>query len=120
MVTFTATVTANPVGGGTPTGIVTFVDGSTAIGTGTISAGVATFTTSVLAVVSTHSIKAFYGGDANFNAGISAALPYTVNQAASATVAASSANPSVIGQTVTLSANVAASAPGSGLPTRAP
>ena len=49
-VSFTATVTANAPGAGTPTGTVTFMDGTTALGTGTLG-GVsgndqATFTTS--------------------------------------------------------------------------
>jgi hypothetical protein len=57
---FTATVTATT---GIPTGVVSFFDGSTLLGTGTLNgAGVATFTTSTLAVGS-HSITAFYNGD---------------------------------------------------------
>src|SRR6185369_13046597 len=43
-VTFTATVT----GAGTPTGSVTFKDGTTTLGTGTLSSGQATFSTSAL------------------------------------------------------------------------
>src|SRR5262249_20845486 len=53
-VTFTATVT--PVfGGGTPTGTVTFKDGTTSLGTGTLSGGSASLTTSSLALGS-HSL----------------------------------------------------------------
>jgi hypothetical protein len=63
-VTFTATVT--DVGGATapvPTGTVTFYDGGAAIGTGTLNAvGVATFTTSTLAVGS-HNMTASASGD---------------------------------------------------------
>ena len=44
-VTFTATISATAPGAGTPTGTVTFKDGSTTLGTGTLSGGVATFTT---------------------------------------------------------------------------
>jgi hypothetical protein len=46
---------------------VTFQEGTTTLGTGTLSGGVATFTTAALAVGS-HTITASYGGDGNFNA----------------------------------------------------
>ena len=46
-VTLTATVIAVAPGAGTPAGSVTFRDGTTVLGTGTLSSGgVATFTTS--------------------------------------------------------------------------
>ena len=48
--TFTATVSATPPATGTPTGQVTFYDGTTAIDTETLVDGVATYTTSALAV----------------------------------------------------------------------
>ena len=68
LVTLTATVTDGTSGStGTPTGLVVFLDGTTPIGTGTLSSGVGTFTTSLLAVGS-HSITAAYQGDANFKA----------------------------------------------------
>ena len=69
-VTFTATVTKSS---GTPTGTVTFKDGTTVIGSGTLSSGKATFTTSSLSI-SPHSITASYGGDTNSNISISSAL----------------------------------------------
>ena len=44
--TFTATVTANSPGSGTPTGTVTFYDGTNVLGIGTLSSsGKAKFTT---------------------------------------------------------------------------
>jgi Pro-kumamolisin, activation domain/Bacterial Ig-like domain (group 3) len=65
-VTFTATVTTT--GATPPTGTVTFNDGATALGTGTLStvsgSQVATFTTSTL-TAGTHSITAVYGGDSS-------------------------------------------------------
>ncbi len=103
-------------GRGTPTGLVTFLDGSTAIGTASVSGGTAAFTTGVLAVGG-HSIKAVYGGDANFTAGVSSVATYTVNAAGTATTLLSSANPSVFGQNVTLTANVAITGFGAGIPT---
>ena len=68
-VTFTATVTPTAPGAGTPTGTVTFLDGATTIGTGTLSHETATFTTSSLSAGS-HSITAQYGGDSSFNPSI--------------------------------------------------
>jgi len=47
-----------------PSGTVTFRDGSTVLGTGTLVNGVASFSTSSLALGS-HSITASYGGDVN-------------------------------------------------------
>jgi RHS repeat-associated protein len=69
-VTLTATIGS---AAGTPTGSVVFSDSGTAIGTATLSAGIATLSVSTLAVGS-HSITAVYGGDANFNAASSAAV----------------------------------------------
>ena len=82
------------------------------LGTGPLSLGKATFTTSALAVGS-HSITASYGGDTNFTASSSAPLTQTVRPVPSTTVA-SSLNPSTFGQGVTFTATVTAS---SGTPT---
>ena len=77
-VIFVATVSKEAGSIGTPTGMVTFRDGSTALGTDTLNAlGVATFATTSLAVGS-HSIIAAYGGDANFAPSTSAALSFSV------------------------------------------
>jgi streptogramin lyase len=66
-VTFTATVTAGP-GTGTPTGTVTFLDGSVVLGTVTLPVGGrATFTTT-FRTLGRHTVKAVYGGDAEFAA----------------------------------------------------
>ena len=76
-VTFTATVAQNP-GSGVPTGTVTFMDGATVLGTGTLSgAGVATFSTASLAL-GPHTVAAVYSGDANNAASTSAAVTVTV------------------------------------------
>jgi hypothetical protein len=63
-VTFTAKVTSSI---GAPPGgeAVSFMKGKTVIGTGTLSNGSATFTTSMLPVGTT-SVTAVYGGDSNF------------------------------------------------------
>ena len=62
-----------------PTGVVTFLDGSTVLGTKTlVGSGVASFSTSSLSVGS-HAITASYAGDANSVASVSAVLTETVN-----------------------------------------
>jgi MYXO-CTERM domain-containing protein len=104
-VTFTATVTSTG-NGGIPSGTVTFKDGATVLGTGALdAAGVATYATSAL-VGGSHMITATYGGDGNHAGGSSAALAQTVDGATSATALASSVNPSVFGQSTTLTATV--------------
>jgi hypothetical protein len=115
-VAFTATVSASSPGSGTPSGTVTFLDGGTSIGSGTLSGGTATFSTSALAVA-THSITASYGGDGNFNGSTSGNVNQTVNQDGTSTTVASSTNPSASGQSVTFTATVTANSPGSGAPT---
>jgi len=114
-VTFTATVAAVAPGSGAPTGLVTFDDGTTVLGTGTLNGGVATFSTSSLSVA-THSITAVYGGDGNFTTSTSSALSQAVNQDPTSTALSSSVNPSLYGQSVTFTATVTANAPGSGTP----
>ena len=75
-VTFTATVT--PAFGGMPTGTVVFKDGSTTLKSVPLSAGVANYTTTKLAVGS-HNITATYNGSADFT-GSSAGLTQVVQQ----------------------------------------
>ena len=75
-VTFTATVA--PEYSGTPTGKVTFYDGTKKLGIGTLSGGAATLTTTKLAA-GTHNITATYGGSTNFVGSRSAPLTQTVN-----------------------------------------
>jgi hypothetical protein len=82
-VTFTATVNSVVSGVGTPSGTVTFKDGSTSLGTGTLQLvggqDQATFSTSALAAGS-HTIYAVYSGDTNFNTS-TGSTSQTVNQA---------------------------------------
>src|SRR5205807_1668900 len=69
-VTITATVTADVPGSGTPTGTVTFYDGTMILGASTLSGGVATLTVAKPAA-GTHTITAAYNGDGDFLAGTS-------------------------------------------------
>src|ERR1041385_8240898 len=103
-------------GTGTPTGAVTFKDGASTLGTGTLDgSGHATFATSSLSVTS-HPITVVYGGDTNFNTSTSATLTETISKANSTTAVASSANPSVSGQSVSFTATVSPVAPSTGQP----
>ncbi len=115
-VTFTVTVSPAAPGGGTATGTVNFMDGSTVLGSPTLSGGVATLITTSLSI-SNHKIKVVYGGDGNFTGSVSSVLTETVTKDATTTSVTSSANPSVFGQSVTFTATVSAGAPGSGTPT---
>src|SRR5215472_4442692 len=104
-VTFTATVVPSS-GSVTPTGLVTFKDGSTTLGSSALNtSGVATLSTSAL-TSGGHSITATYSGDATFNGGASAVLNQTVNRAATATIVASSLNTSTFGTAVKFTATV--------------
>ncbi len=115
-VILTARVAGVAPGGGTLTGSVAFFDGATELGNVAVSAGVATLSTSALALGS-HSITAAYSGDANFVQSTSALVNQNVNQASSSTIVTSSANPSAFGQSVTFTAQVATVSPGEGAPT---
>jgi Bacterial Ig-like domain (group 3)/Putative Ig domain len=111
-VTLTATIAVVAPAAGTPGVTVTFLDGSTSLGTGTLSAGQAALTTSALAAGS-HSITATYGGDSNFLGSSSSTLTLGIQQLTTTTLVAAP-NPANAGQLVTLSATVAAA---SGAPT---
>ena len=116
-VTFTATVTAAPPATGTPTGSVTFLDGSITLGTATLStSGKATLTTRAIPAGQNSTIPAIYSGDSEF-ATSSASTTVSVSQDSTTTTVVSSANPSSFGQSVTFTATVKAVAPGSGVPT---
>src|SRR5208337_850213 len=117
-VTFTATVKAVPPATGSPTGSVTFMDGSITLGTEVLStSGKATLTTKALPA-GQDTITAVYSGDTNFATSTSAAVNQLVNKdSTSMTKVSSTANPSVYGQSVTFSTTVQAMTPGSGVPT---
>jgi hypothetical protein len=75
-ITFTATVMAS----GMPTGTVTFMDGATVLGTGTLSGSAASLTLTTLPAGS-HTIIAVYGGDNNYATATSSGLTETVAKA---------------------------------------
>jgi Bacterial Ig-like domain (group 3) len=111
-VNLTATVTGS---GGTPTGTVTFKDGASTLGTGTLASGTASLSTAL--TVGSHTLSAVYGGDATFFGSTSPDVPQTVTAGATTTAVTSTPNPSQPGQSVTFTAAVAAISPATGTPT---
>src|SRR5665213_1104350 len=111
-VVLTATTTASS---GTPTGTVTFMDGTTSLGAASLSGGTASLTVSTLAAGS-HSVTASYGGTGGFLASASTAVAVTINAPAVATttVVSASPNPASAGASVVLTATTTAT---SGTPT---
>ena len=110
-VTFTATVTVTgSTAGHVPSGTVTFLDGSTSIGTCTLNGGTpdtATYSTSALTVGSTHSITAVYGGDALSTTSVSAtAYLQNVTRAGTTVTVSNAADPAGYAQNITLTATV--------------
>jgi hypothetical protein len=115
-VTFTVAVTAKAPGAGTPTGTVTFSEGTTALGTVNLSGGSASLTISSLSPGS-HSITASYSSDNNFNPGNTAsAFVQVVNRAAASVAISSSLNPATFGQSVTFTVVATPGVSGSGTP----
>ena len=111
VVNFQVSVTS---GSGTPTGIVTFLDGSVALGTANLVDGSAVFSTSSLPGGS-DLITASYRGYKDFSASTSNVVTQIVNPAATTTSQpTSSLNPSIFGQVVTFAAQVSS---GAGTPT---
>jgi hypothetical protein len=110
-VTLTAAVNGS---GAAPGGTVSFYDGAALLGTAAVSGGQAALTVPLRA--GGHNLAAAYSGDLSYAASTSAALALNVakaNSTAGVTVAPAS---SVSGQNVTLTATLAAAAPGSGVP----
>ena len=94
-----------------PTGTVVFKNGTTSVGSGTLSTpGVATVTTRTL-LPGSLSITSTYNGDSETGKSTSTVLPQTVTQTTSATTMKSSLNPSLSGQTVTFTAFVTSPTP---------
>src|SRR2546422_3194741 len=84
------------VNSATATGTVTFYNGTQILGTGTLSGGTATYSTSAFAPGS-YSITASYSGDTNYLPSTSGAITQTVNAPSTATTTTvpSSLHPSV-------------------------
>ncbi len=108
-VTISATISS---AAGTPTGSISFFDGSSSIGSVALVNGVATLTTSTLAAGTTHTLTATYAGNTTFAASTSNPVSLVINaptNIATTTVLAASPNPATTGATVTLTATVTSS-----------
>jgi type II secretory pathway pseudopilin PulG len=125
-VTYTATITATSPGSGNPTGNVEFFDSGTAISgcAAQPASGTATDTaTCIVTYASTtgspRTITVQYlGNTGTYNASaVSTSLSQTVGLTTTTSVVATSGSPSVVGQTVTYTATIAAVSPGTGNPT---
>jgi hypothetical protein len=118
LVTYTATVTAavpgQPV---TPTGHVTFKDGSTVLGSGTLDGTGQASLSTLAAGTGYHAITAVYQGDPNFTGSTSPPLNQLVNRGATTTLLSASASPALAGQPVVLTALVSPDYPTTGTPT---
>ena len=115
-VTLTASVTS---ASGTPTGSISFMDGSSLVGTATLSGGSASYSCSNLAT-GTHALTAKYAGSTSYAACTSAAATLSVTPAPAPTPSATnstlklSSSSITSGQSVTLTATIASA---SGIPT---
>jgi len=106
-VTFTTVVSGTQA---TPTGTVTFKQGSKTLGIAPLVNGQATFTTT-FTTAGTFQIVATYSGDQNYLPAASKAWKQVVNKYTTATSLTSNPNPSKQGQPVTFTATVSSSGP---------
>ncbi|MDT4892308.1 MAG: hypothetical protein QOE97_1343 [Pseudonocardiales bacterium] len=116
-VSFTASVAVVAPGAGTPSGGVQFFVDGNPFGTAVALTGTsATLTVSSLHT-GNHAVTATYNGDSDFASSDSALVTQGVNKADTSVGLSSSDSPSVTGQPVSFTADVAAVAPGAGTPT---
>jgi sugar lactone lactonase YvrE len=108
---FTVTASVTP---SSANGVVSFTDGGTALGGALLSGGTAPLSVTGLSAGS-HTIIASYQGDTNNAASTSAPLTQTVNPAAPTFTLVSSLNPSLVGQSVTLTTTMSPPSNGAGL-----
>ena len=105
-VTITAQVTTS--GPSSPTGSVTFRNGTTALGAMAVNGNVATLTTKQIPLGS-NQLTATYGGNPINGTSTSAPITQNVNQAVISMTLTSTPNPSIAGKSVTLNAKLISS-----------
>jgi hypothetical protein len=109
---------AAQTGNGTPTGTLAIFDGATQIGSATLSAAAASYSTTTLAL-GAHSLTVQYSGDSDFAASTSTAINVTVavpSKIGTTTALSASASQITAGVSVGFTANVSP-ASGTGTPT---
>ena len=108
-ITFTATIASTAGSTGTPSGNVTFLDGTANLGSAVIASGKATLTTAAL-MTGTHNITAVYAGDAVFATSTSFNLMIIVSVVpvvvATSTGLSASATTAVSGTTITFTSTI--------------
>jgi parallel beta-helix repeat protein len=110
-ITFTAIV-SGAQSAGPLAGTVTFKDGATTLGTGSVGTnGVATLSISSL-LTGTHLITAAYGGSPEYNPSASGAISVVVTAIPTSVDLSASPNPAAAGQSVSLVATAASVIPG--------
>ena len=106
-VTLTATVSpATPPAASTPTGVVTFYNGGSSIGAGTLAGGVATVASGSLPGGS-YNLNCMYGGSSIYATSNCNPVPVIVNAAPTALTLSSSYNPASFLSTVTFTVRLA-------------
>jgi Bacterial Ig-like domain (group 3) len=114
-VTLTATVGVLSPGAGTPTGIASFREGGSVLGTGSFDAtGKATFSTTALSA-GYHTVTTSYDGDAQFTGSASGNWDLEV-KTLTTTAVTSAPSPTVFGQYASITATVSANASYLGTP----
>jgi hypothetical protein len=108
-VTFTAMVSAASPSTGVPAGTVSFHEGATVLGTGTLSSGTATFTTTTLSI-GPHDVVADYVATPDCAASSSAAVAQVVDGEGAMVTLISAPSPSTYGTAVVFIAVVTGSA----------
>lgn len=103
--TATVSVATPGAGFGSITGSVAFTEGTTLLGTAIVNGGSATLAISTLAAGS-HSIVATYSGNTTYASSSSSAMVQRVQVATTRVALSSSANPSIAGAALTLSATL--------------
>jgi hypothetical protein len=92
----------------TASGTVSFYDGSTLLGSTSVSNGQALFTLSALPV-GTHNLSATYSGDSNFGVSSSSSLAVTVGRASTSATLTASSLTTTLGSSLTFTAKIASS-----------
>ena len=117
-IALSAAVSPDPGTIGTPTGSVTFFDGTTELGTASLIGSTAALPVGNLPA-GTNAITADYSGDTQFGASSSSSVDVTVRKDATLVSLETSNNSAAVDQEVTFTAIVSALAPGGGTPTGA-
>ena len=113
-ISLTATITpASSVPASPVTGLVTFMEGATTLGTGAVTANKATLNLSSLSV-GQHNIVAIYGGSTDYSGSTSVAIAQSVQQAQTSGALIASVNPAVAGKSDTLTVTITSNG---GIPT---